>query len=88
MFNIFFRKQAILWAMGDAERAQEMAKRQSFKLDKQEKFDKMDKFDKLDDPPVLTKIRSGLGTMIIDSKEGLLHVHEQVIFAQALSLHI
>lgn len=49
--------------MGDMERSKERAKQQT-KLEKEYKLDKMDKLDMED----FTKIRAGMGTMMLDSK--------------------
>ena len=46
------------------ERMKERAKQQQTKLEKEYKLDKMDKLDMED----FTKIRAGLGTMMLDSK--------------------
>lgn len=50
--------------MGDMERMKERAKQQQTKLEREYKLDKMDKLDMED----FTKIRAGLGTMMLDSK--------------------
>lgn len=49
--------------MGDMERSKERAKQQT-KLEREYKLDKMDKLDMED----FTKIRAGMGTMMLDSK--------------------
>ena len=55
-----------MWALGDAERAHEMARRQqSYSLDKMEK----EKLLKMSED--MPKIRSSLGTMFIDTKPPL-----------------
>ncbi len=59
---VICRKQSYLWAVGDSERAHEMAKRQLYTLDKldKEKLLKMS-----EDGHVVSKIKSA---MIIDTK--------------------
>lgn len=46
---LLFRKQALLWALGDAERAKALPKHhRSDKLSKQDKLDKLEKLEKLE----------------------------------------
>lgn len=63
------RKQAYLWAVGDAERSQEMAKKYLSSCGS-EKMEKAKLLKMQEDSGVISKIRSGLGTMIIDTKGG------------------
>lgn len=69
--NFLQEKQPYLWAWGDMERSREMAKYQQTKLDKEDKLDKMEKMDKMDqdDTLKLSKIRAGLDTIMLESKE-------------------
>ena len=65
-----------LWAMGENERAREKAMfmARSDKLSKEEKMDKIDQ----EDSDKLTKIRAGVGTMALDSKEAQFKIDAEV----------
>ncbi len=49
LFGCYFRKQSLLWALGDAERAKALPKHhRSDKLSKQDKIDKLEKLEMME----------------------------------------
>ena len=86
VFLLHHRKQLYLWAWGDVERSREMAKYQQTKLDKEEKLDKMDKLDQ-DDTLKLSKIRAGLDTIMLETKEPIPELDVSLSVCLCLSGH-
>lgn len=83
-FVTIFRKQASLWAAGDVERAKRFSREgieKSSKADKLEKLDKLEKQEKLErlEQQMLTQIRAGVNTMMLDSKQLEMALEESLV---------